>query len=177
MRLLRRMWLIALVAMATTAAAQRVGVSTNGLYWLTATPNASLHLRMSDKISVNLDVMGRPRLGFDKLNVKGFAISPEVRFWLSRHTYTQHFVGGMITGADYSGWWGDHGHKGQMVAIGATYGYDWVLTKRLNLEVTAGVGVGLARDLRDVGKGNMTAKNHIFPAPLKLGVNLIYLIR
>lgn len=167
---------------AATLSAQRIGVGTNGIYWLAATPNATLHVRMSNRTSINMEFAGRPSLRYGSANLKWLNFSPEVRFWLGKRTGMQHhFIGLAAQAASYRAAWRNDFHKGELLGLGVTYGYDWMLTKRLNLEVTAGLGAYLnsnnANHAMVEGTDSYLYERHYFVAPIKLGVNLIYFIR
>ena len=60
-----------------------------------------------------------------------------------------------------------------VLGFGVTYGYDWILSKRWNMEATVGLGGALLRD-----RVNRTpATTSLKPMPLRLGLNFIYFIR
>ncbi len=176
-----RLALLGVIMMwAVVASAQRIGVGTNALYWGTLTPNASLHVRTSNRSSLNLEFSGRPGLSIGPANLKWLNFSPEVRFWLGKRTGMQrHFVGIVGQAASYRVRWKDDNHKGELLGLGVSYGYDWMLTKRLNLEVTAGLGAFYNLDNRNhrTDGDAYVYDRHLFVAPIKLGVNLIYFIR
>lgn len=186
MNILRRIGIVsAFLALAMAANAQRVAVSTNGLYWLAGAPNASVQLRMSHDIYLSLDVAGRPnvyKMGFERL--KFFAFHPEVRWYLKHQGMQGHYVGPMALYSTYTGAWNKHDrdgvpnvadvHKGDLMALGVVYGYDWMLGKRWNIGVSAGIGAMFLRDHKNYS-GDI--QRHFAPAPLKLGVNFTYMIR
>lgn len=177
--------LLAILMSATTVSAQRIGVGTNGLYWLTATPNADVHVRMSRRTSLDVGFAARPRCVVKDFGMKFVDFSPELRVWLSRNGMQHHFVGVAAQAAMYTAQWRGsgyvQGHRGDVVGLGATYGYAWMLNGRLNLEVEAGLGCFYARDTKngqfEDGEHVFPRERILFPAPIKLGVNLVYFFK
>lgn len=174
MKSIKKILLLILLAVASGAYAQRVGVSTNGLYWLAGAPNASLQVRMSQAYSLNLEFAGRPRIyGVAGYNPKFVSFAPEVRYWFKKQGMHRHFAGVMMQAVDYSMVGKDKLHAGDMLGLGVTYGYDWIIKEHWNIEATAGLGGAIMRNRTD-GRATTTK---IIPAPLRLGVNVIYFIR
>ena len=70
-------------------------------------------------------------------------------------------------------------HDGQGIGGGFTYGYDFVLSKRWNLELTAGIGA-LYRFEKKYDEGTTIPSsnnaNRWCLVPIKLGVTLSYVI-
>lgn len=174
MKFIKKILLLTLLTVATGAYAQRLGMGTNTLYWAAATPNASMHIRLSQAFSLNLEVAGRPRVyGIAGYNPKFVSLAPEVRYWFLKHGMHRHFAGVMLEGVDYSVMHKGDDHAGDMLGFGVTYGYDWILSKRWNMETTVGLGGALLRD-----RVNRTpATTSLKPMPLRLGLNFIYFIR
>lgn len=97
------------------------------------------------------------------------AISPEVRYWFRRPQYG-HYLGANILTSIYDLRFQDYTAKGRMVAIGVTYGYGFIISKRISITPNIGVGYG-AFDESD-GSG---IKFH--PTLTKLGANISYIIK
>lgn len=181
MKHLRRFCLLCLISLTSMVYAQHIGVSTNALYWATVTPNASVHFRTSQKTSVNLEVAAHPYISVNGYGLRFVNFSPEVRFWFGRNGIARPFWGVAAQSALYSGQWEDNNHKGSLIGGGLTIGYNWTLSERFNLEVTAGAGVMYIRDtstpIYSEGTPQPVRGGLITPAPIKLGVNFIYFIR
>ena len=74
----------------------------------------------------------------------------------------------MLLGAAYKVKINDNPHKGLAMGVGVTGGYSFVLDKRWSLELTAGAGY-LHRSEKK------KHYNQLFP--LKLGVNIVYILK
>lgn len=180
---------VGLMAAVATAEAQRIGVSTNALYWALGAPNANLQVRMSRDIYLSMDFVGRPHLyDLGGIHASAFAFSPEVRWYLLKQGMQGHFVGPTLQAAFYNGSWNERSrinnmgetylardtHRGDAIGLGMVYGYDWMLSDRWNIEAMIGFGGMYIRDTKNL----LPAKqNHFVPAVLKLGVNFTYFIR
>lgn len=155
--------IILLIAGALCANAQ-LAVKTNLLYDATTTPNLGAELRVGRQSTVNL-VYGYNAWSFDsKLHgerkAKHWLVMPEWRHWLcvpySGHFVGVHAFGGEMNAANVSlpipgAFFGgdnitrqvrDHRYQGGFAGIGATYGYQWALSRHWNIEAEIGVGYG-----------------------------------
>ena len=73
---------ILLAACSVTAAAQRVSVKTNALYWAAATPNLGAEFRFNRHITIGLETAFN-RFDISKVNTRMVGVMPEVRYWFS----------------------------------------------------------------------------------------------
>lgn len=173
--------------------AQKVAVKTNLLYGAyTLTPNLGLELGMGKKST--LDIGG----GYNPwhLNDKGtkktvhWLAEAEYRYWLCQR-FNGHFFGAHVLGGQYN----INGHKlplllgkdsqdyryeGYAVGAGVSYGYQWILGYRWNLE--ASLGVGYARLEYDKyacrACGDKLAREHRnYIGPTKAAISIIYIIK
>lgn len=171
----RRIFLCLLLMASLGCWAQRAAVSTNALYWLTATPNAGIQFRTSRLCSMQVDVMGRykPSVAGNSLQFVGFA--PELRFWPEQVGLQHFYIGAMAQTAIYNAHWANgDSHKGGLVAFGPTFGYNWALSPHWNIELSTGVGCIWLRDRKNSNRHHDTT---LYPGPLKVGVNFIYFIK
>ena len=186
-----------------SALAQKVALKTNFLYWATTTPNAGVEVRLADRYTLNLEGGYNPFTldGSNETNkkLKHFLITPEVRYWFCE-AFNGHFIGihgnysqfnvsaveipdvffslsnpsGMI-GMDKNS-----RNEGWAAGAGISYGYQWILGKRLNLEATLGLGYWYTDydefDNRKCGMFQQTHSRHLLGIT-KCGVSLIYLIK
>lgn len=174
MKSIKKILLLTLLAVASGAYAQRFGIGTNTLYWATATPNASFHMRINQSLSLTVEATGRPHVfGIGGYDPKFISLAPEMRYWFLKHGMHRHFAGVMVEGVTYSIYHKTDTHAGDLLGVGATYGYDWLLGKHWNLETTIGLGCALYRDRNHGAPTNVAIR----PMPLRLGVNFIYFIR
>ncbi|MEG2366100.1 MAG: DUF3575 domain-containing protein [Alistipes sp.] len=183
-----------IVALVTSASlqAQNIAVKTNLLYAATTyTPNLGVEIGLGRRTT--LDLSG----GYNPWNLKGSAtdnkkmvhwiVQPEFRYWLCQR-FNGHFFGVHALGGQYN----IAGHKmfglisknaryeGYMVGGGVTYGYQFVLGRRWNLE--AAVGVGYARlnytqyACAKCGRVVARDKTHNYFGPTKAAISLIFII-
>lgn len=192
---------ICLTAFVGTAQAQKVGGKTNALYWASATPNAGIEFALADRWTMEV-AGGYNPWTFNKesnLKAKHWLVSPEVRYWFceSFHghfiglnaNYTQFNMSGMpfpntfitlrsnapsvetMSDARICGW---------AVGAGITYGYQFLISPRWNLELTAGFGWWYTEydrfESRKCGMFEQAVYKHAL-GPTSLGVSFIYLIK
>lgn len=184
-RFLVNITLVISVLYAIPLSAQNWGVSTNGMYWLTATPNVgveySFHKRMSAAVNLSYNPFSFP----DNKKWKHALGTAEYRYWLSR-TFKGHYFGVHLTGSLFNvgnlpfGRMKKYRYEGTFYGGGFTYGYQWIVSNRIN--IGADIGFGYLRldydkyycptcgDQIDRYKSN-------YWGPTKIGINLIYLIK
>lgn len=169
-----------LFGLCTVAAyGQRIAVKTNALYWATATPNIGLDLRLSRRVTLNVEG-GIHKLNFSKMSSRWMGFTPEVRYWYSARPWAGHAIGLTALASDYRVGYRGKVHDGQAYGFGPTYTYAWVLRKRLTLEAQVGAGFMYVNERKysdgREAPGYYNNKRWLF-APLKVGVNIVYLIR
>ena len=188
--MLRNTIITALVCLATTPVfAQEVTVSNNLLYDATLTPNLQMAVQVSPKWSIGVTGGFRhwPIGNLTKTKWRHLLISPEVRHWsdslqighyFGMNAIYSHFNAGYTDMVIYKGV-KDERRQGDLVALGAFYGYSWRLGKRWTLEAQGGVAVGYARYDRFVMNSQGDDWNPIgddksfFVLP-QLGLNIVY---
>lgn len=171
--------------------AQDIAVKTNILYDATATINAGLEFGLAPKwtldISGNLNAWSRD----NHTKWKHWMIQPEARYWFcdrfSRHFIGAHLIGGAFNfgninnnlsflGTDFSVLT-DKRYQGYAYGGGVAYGFAFVLSRHLNLELEAGFGY-MYLDYetyecdgcgRKIGDGV-----HHYVGPTKAAINLVY---
>lgn len=136
------LFILFIISFFITSSAQEVAVKTNGLYWLTITPNADVEFGLSRKVTLDLSGAYNPWTFKDDKKMRFWLIQPEVKYWLCEK-FEGHFVGIHLHGAQYFGGFSDERYDGYLVGGGFTYGYDWILSPHWNLE--AAIGIGYAR--------------------------------
>ena len=157
--------------------AQRVALKTNALEWLTATPNMEAEFVWGKHVSFNVGIAANP-VSTENLKLTFIHFQPELRYWLNR-PMVSHFVGLTAFANNFDITMNGKHHKGDALAAGITYGYAWILSKRWNLEATAGIGVLKYRQFKyDKGtpKPNGINDSKTMIAPIKLGVSFVYLL-
>ena len=173
---MRRLLFVLMVFVALGASAQRIGIKTNALQWAACTQNVGAEFVVGRHISLNIEA-ARNRLDVSRVNLSHTSLMPEVRIWTQR-PMARHFVGVVAGIAKYDTRLGDTYRNGNALMAGLTYGYDFVLGKHWNLELTAGAGYARCKQIRyktgEAKPKERTPKNAF--TPLKLGVSFIYII-
>ena len=90
--LIRLVALLAILIYATKVDAQQWAVSTNGLYWLTGTPNVGFEFGFHKNLSVAINGNYNPFTFKDNRKMKHWLVQPEFRYWLSE-TFKGHYFG------------------------------------------------------------------------------------
>lgn len=173
---------------AVTSEAQNVTLSNNLLYDVWLTPNLRIGLRTSEHWSLGLTAGYRPWPTNDETSRKWrhMLFSPELRYWKDS-VDVHHFFGVNVIYSHYNvsgirfpfGLWKevrDERRQGDLVALGAFYGYSWPLGRYWNLEALIGAAIGYTKyDRNACGQcgdklGNDTK---IFLLP-QAAINIVY---
>jgi len=171
----------------------RIGIKTNLLYWGATTPNLSLEYAFSDHVTLDVSGSYNPwRFGSKEENkkLKHWIVQPEVRWWtcekyngsfLGLHAhYGRYNTGGVKMPLRIWRSLRDHRYEGYMMGVGVSYGYQWYLTPRWNLEAQFGFGYSYLKyteyECRLCGEQTGRDHSHYF-GPTKVGVSLVYLIK
>lgn len=169
-----------------SACAQQLALESDGLMLACMAPNIGLELVTGEKTSLALNALGAYRpYGLD---MKGFAVRPEFKFWLAGRPMIREYLGvmGIITGYDMT--FGGQVRDGKAMGLGVTGGYSFKLGEKFCLDVSAGVGAlyysqrlypeGVKYE--DLFPGDEPVKDNsrgYCIAPMKLGVTLVWLMR
>lgn len=186
---------IVLTGLFLSGKAQKVAVKTNLLYGAyTYTPNLGMEVGLGRKTTLSFGG------GYNPWNLDGTAENNkklvhwlgqlELRYWLCQR-FNGHFFGLHALGSEFN--ISQHKlpllfgkdselyrYQGYAVGGGFSYGYQFILGKRWNLEATLGAGyVRLKYDqykcLKCGDKVGSEKKNYI--GPTNAGVSLIYIIK
>ena len=174
----RVVFILLLFLMPLSIYSQKIAVKTNLLEWATISPNISAEVVVCPTMSLDLTASFNKWTPFANAKFDHLRIQPEIRYWFQR-PMAQHFLGFTLLYIDYDMKSKGVCHDGQAVGGGFTYGYDFVLSKRWNLELTAGVGTICRFERRyDEGSAYPVSTNNKgwCLIPVKLGVTLSYVI-
>lgn len=162
-----------------------VGIKTNVLYWMTTTLNIGAEIGLGKKTT--LDIIGayNPWDFKDNQKIKLRMGQVEFRYWTGER-FIGHFFGLHAHYGDFNmgGFqmlgMDKYRYEGSLYGGGFSYGYQWVLGKRLNLETT--IGLGYARIEYDKYEyqtsGSFIKKDtRNYFGPTKAGLTLVYIIR
>jgi len=200
--------LLGICLMGLTGYSQTLGIKSNLLYDATSTINLGVELALSDKwtldISGNINPWAFPQR---KINTSGqilqqydammkhWMLQPELRWW-SCEKFNGHFIGVHAHGGMFNvggmtflpDTWGAKGvqikrFEGWMAGAGLSYGYHLILSSRLSLEFSLGLGYAFMRydKYNDYTANTPTKKDphkymmHYF-GPTKAGVSVIFML-
>lgn len=171
---------VLLCCLASGIQAQRAALKTNVLEWCTATPNLGAEFVLGKHLSLNFEASGNP-FETSKIGLRHATFRPEIRYWTGR-PLSRHFIGVMGGISGYNLLLNDIRRRGNTWITGLTYGYDFVLSKHWNLELTAGVGCMNSlqyqyKDADPADPGRKQKERRCTFAPLKVGVTFIYIIK
>ncbi len=145
--------ILALIASLSGLFAQKVAIKNNLLYDVTATPNLALEIAMSRKTTLELGA-GLNWFDFsDNKKFKHLLVQPELRWWTC-DVFNGHFFGlhGHAAQFNVGGWdipvgrldtFKNKRYEGYLYGGGVSYGYQWLLSPRWNLEASIGGGYAL----------------------------------
>lgn len=159
---------ILLLAAVLPIKAQKLAVGLDAVWLATGIVNAGAEMTMGRASTIGLSVMAiqKPWIHHD---MKGIALQPEWRYYLSGRPMYHHFIGvGAITGT-YNFTFSNKIYNGSAAGLGLTFGYVIALGERFNIDLHSGFGIIHTQD-RNWGKNNYTL-------PTKTGVTLTYIIR
>ena len=143
-----------MLSVVSGAKAQELTLSNNLLYDATLTPNLRIGIADSSRWSYGVTVGFRhwPIGNLTKTKWCHLLISPEVRFgkdslqtghFFGMNAIYSHFNAGYSDFVIYKGV-KDERRQGDLVALGAFYGYSWRLGRRWTMEAVVGAAVGYA---------------------------------
>ena len=119
------------------AAAQIFAVRANALAACGATLNAGAEAALTDNWSLELSGYWNP-VQTASLSMNFHAVQLGGRYWFYE-SFVGHFLGQHLTYADYDLGSRTRRYKGHAYGLGVSYGYAWMLSKRWNVAVEAGV--------------------------------------
>lgn len=158
----------------------------NLLSYAATTLSIGGEVKTSVRTSIDLSVLYNPWSFQDNKKMKHVLIQPEGRYWFCE-TFHGGFVGMHlhygkynVGGIGFTDYMKEHRFDGWLVGGGISYGYHWILSGRLALEATIGIGYTYldygvypcekcAEKIKD--------KSTSFFGPSRLGVSLIYTIK
>jgi hypothetical protein len=172
--------------------AQKWAIKTNIVYDATATVNLGVEVGLAPKwtldISGNLNAWSKN----EATKWKHWMVQPEARYWFC-DSFSRHFIGvHAITGAFNIGGINNNisflgsdfsvlthrRYQGYAYGAGVAYGFAFMLSKHINLELEAGFGYAyFDYDVYDCGYcGRRIGEGgHHYFGPTKAAVNLVFL--
>lgn len=176
---MKKILTIIFILSASGTFAQKLAVKTNAAYWATTTLNLGTELAIAPKMTIDITGNYNPFTFSNNKKIMHWAIQPEWRYWTCQR-FAGHFFGVHAHYGRYNGGLEKYRYKGWFVGGGISYGYQWILGKRWNLETELGVGYAYLDYDKHMRKAcgkfiNTGHKNYI--GPTKLSLSILYFIR
>lgn len=161
-----------LVGLSTSLYSQRVSISTDVTKWATLSPNMSVDLTLSSRLSLNVEGVFDPFIeGFKRTGA-----SFELRYWLKRPMYG-HYLGFNTGATVYDLQLNNRRFRGQALMAGVGYGYSFIVSKRVSLTPNIGIGYGYVSSFTKPEMNHLSPiENKFRPLVTRLGVSFSYII-
>lgn len=127
------------LALPRQAAAQFFGVRVNALAAASGTLGVGLEAAVADRWSLDLAAYWNP-IDTRTYSTRLLGVQLGASRWFYE-AFVGHFVSGQLTYAAYTLGGRRDTYKGTLSGVGLSYGYTWMLSKRWNLTLEAGVGL------------------------------------
>lgn len=184
---MKRLLLAALLGAAcATARAQMVAVGTDVLMDALQTPSVGAELVVGERSSIGLSIFGNHNPWGKTMKVVG--LQPEWRYYFSGRPMHSWFAGIGAVGAQYDITWKGKVYDGSALGAGLTFGYVISLTKRLNIDLHAGLGLIFYRQKEyfetdsyesdfDYGATAQSNAKGYTLLPTRIGVSVTYILK
>lgn len=173
---------ILMIAAGKTVNAQRLALTTNLFEDAIVTPNFGVDVVITDKQSFTFDASFAPYKLADAFHNKCMTYRLGYKFWLNQAFYGHYVSVDLVANSSDIGL-GKWNFKDEYLGVGASYGYAFIISKRLNL--VPHIGIGVAYGNRYEGYDHMTengspveaqAKRGVIPIVTRFGVTLQYVL-
>lgn len=175
----KNMLILGLLCLLTTPSKAQWAIKTNAAYLVTTTLNLGTEIGLGERTSLDLVGMYNPFTFADNRKIKLWAVQPELRYWLCE-TFDGHFFGLHGHYAEYNAALKTFRHEGWLAGAGISYGYQFLIGERWNLELELGVGYAYMdydRYLRTRCGKFIDHKTRNYYGPTKLSVSFMYVFR
>lgn len=166
---------------------QNIAVKSNLLYDATSTLNLGVEVGLSHRWTFDFSASYNPWTFSGNRKLKHFIVQPEARYWLCErfngHFFGVHLLGGAfnIGGIPLPGLGKEFRYEGWAGGAGLTYGYQWMIGRRWNLEASLGLGYVYTRydkyECAVCGEKLEDNRTKGFFTPTRVAVSIIYLLR
>lgn len=168
-----------MLLLAITCFSQEIGLKTNLAYWATTTMNLGAEIGIAPKMTLDLTGSYNPFRFRDNKKIMHWAVQPEWRFWTCQR-FAGHFFGVHAHYGQYNGGIKKYRYDGWLAGAGVSYGYQWIIGKRWNLETEVGVGYAYLdydKYLRNRCGKFISSDHRNYFGPTKLSVSFMYFLR
>ncbi|CAK7056703.1 MAG: hypothetical protein PARBA_02048 [Parabacteroides sp.] len=166
---------------------QNIAVKSNLLSDAATTLNLGAEFGLSPRWTIDFSASYNPWTFSGNRKLKQFFVQPEARYWLCErfngHFFGVHLLGGAfnIEGIPLPGLSREFRYEGWAGGAGVSYGYQWMIGRRWNLEASLGLGYMYARydkyECAACGRKLEAGRTKGFFAPTKACISIIYLIK
>ncbi|UBD77416.1 DUF3575 domain-containing protein [Parabacteroides goldsteinii] len=178
------------IAYPSSLKAQKLALKSNLVAWATTTPNLGFEMAVDNQYTVQLFGSYNPFTLKENNKLKHWLVQPEVRWW-TKEAFNGHFVGLHLIGGQFNAGsiklpfnilpdLDTHRYEGWGIGGGISYGYQWKLSERWNLETSLGLGYArLSYDkfpYEKCSKKIGEEKKNYF-GPTKVALSIIYIIK
>ena len=165
----------------TTTHAQLVALKTNTLMDVALLPNVEVEIATGNKTSIALQAFGSMYVMGQHFKTLG--AMPEFRYWIGGRPMIHLFMGIGLTATAYNiNWKGKH-FKGDAAGAGLEFGYVKALSKRWNMEVSAGTQLTYYYQHMWYNGDSYNSKTHLKEnrgfklLPYRIGLSFAYIIK
>ena len=182
----KRLILVIMLLVSLKASSQDIAIKNNILQDMTCTLNLAGEYRCGDNYSVQLGLSYNPWEFSGNKKFKHILVQPECRYWFT-DVFMGHFVGVEAQYAQYNvgglsplSTIKNNRYQGNLIGVGVTYGYQWILNTFWNIEANISLGYvhfdydkyGQEKGARKINKST----NDYF-GPVNVGISFLYFIR
>lgn len=163
--------------------AQKFAIKTNLISLGTTTLNFGIELGLSSRWTLAISGSYNPWNFYDNIKIAHWTVQPEIRYWtcesFNGHFFGLHALGGEFNFAGVQIFEkGDYRYKGVAAGVGISYGYNWVLSKRWNIEASLGLGyISTEYDKIDNSTCLFTKEMATFVMPTRASISFVYIIK
>ena len=172
------LFLFLIICNATDLRAQLVVLKTNLTDWMTVSPNLGAEFTLGSRFTIDLSAAAMPFRIRKDVYFRHIRLQPELKYWLSA-PLAGHYIGLTTFYSTYDAGYKERGYAGDSYAAGMTYGYNWILSRRWNFELSAGLGAiryRLARYTPGTAHPEPNESGWKL-APVKLGITFVYVLK
>lgn len=132
--------MVFMIATKTSLNAQRIALTSNLIEDVVLTPNLGVDIVLADRQSLTFDTSFAPYKLSQHFHNKRAAFRIGYKYWFNQ-TFYAHYIGcdAIVSSSDVG--IGQYGFRDEYVGIGLGYGYSFIISKRLNIVPSVGIGV------------------------------------
>jgi len=168
------------------APVSQVGLKANLVSYATTTLSIGAEVKLAPRYTIDLPLTYNPWSFTEEKKMKHILFQPELRYWLCESFHGAfaglHVHGGYynVGGMGLSDYMKAHRFEGWLAGFGVSYGYQWILSERLSLEATFGLGYAyMDYEIFPCEKCGQKIKDKTtnYFGPTRAGISLIYILK